>query len=75
MIDASPAIAAQIEAEPTLDELMRRRPHTMSRADRDAVVRRNREQRAAWELKQQQKADKKAGLDTAEETATEGDAA
>lgn len=52
MSDDSAKIATEVEAEPSLDELMRRKPSGLTYADRAALVAVLRQRRVAWEAKE-----------------------
>lgn len=68
MADDSNKIAAEVEAQPSLDELMRRRPFDLSRADRTAMVTILRARRVAWEAKEDAAKAKRDGEAPAAET-------
>lgn len=68
MTETSTTIEPIVGAEPSLDELMRRAPRALTRADRVALVTVLRQKRVVWEAKEDAAKAKRDGEAPAEET-------
>lgn len=58
MTDA-PELIEEAASQPTYDELMRRDPKTITKAERRMMIEHERNERALWQAKEKAKEDKK----------------